>query len=59
MKAKTVGKTLRDLDAEALVDTLAYTLLKGLGNTTADTLTCLEAEAQVKTEGNTVSEVED
>ena len=59
MKAKTVGKTLRDVDAEALVYTLAYTLSEGLANTTADTLTCVETEAPVKTEGDTVAGVED
>ena len=38
---------------------LGYTLLKGLANTTADTLTSVEAEAPVKTEGDTVAGVED
>ena len=37
MKAKTVGKTLRDVEAEVLVDTLSDTLSEIMAKTTADT----------------------
>lgn len=49
VKAKTVGKTLGDVESEALVDTLSETPFKVEVKTTADTLTCVKANAPVKT----------
>ena len=46
MKAKAVNKTLRDVEAEELVD-------RRCGEEKCDTLTIVEAEAPVKTEGDT------
>ena len=54
VEGKTVGKTLGDVGAEALVDTLSETLSKVVGKTTADTLTCVKAGAPVKTGNNSV-----
>ena len=44
VKAKTVGYTLGDVEAEALVDTLTDTLSEVVAKTIADALTCVEAE---------------
>jgi len=57
MKSKAVGKTLGDVEAEALVDTFSDTLSKVVAKRIADTLTGVEAEAAVKTKGDTVAGV--
>ena len=44
-KAKTVGKTLRDVEAEALVGTFPDTLSKVVAKTNAESLICVEAKA--------------
>ena len=49
VEAKTVGKTMGDVEAEALVDTLSEMPSKVVVKTTADTLTCVKANAPVKT----------
>ena len=48
MKAKTVAKTLEHVEVEALVDTLPDTLSERVAKKILDTLTCVEAEPQVK-----------
>ena len=48
MKAKTVAKTLEDVEVEALVDTLPDTLSDRVVKKILHTLTCVEAEQQVK-----------
>ena len=48
VKAKTVGKTLDDVEGKALVDALSDTLSEEVVKTTADTLTCVKAEAPVE-----------
>ena len=58
MEDKTVGKALVDLQAEAPVNTLLDTLWKVVTKAKADTLSCVEAKAPVKTEGGTVAQVE-
>ena len=58
VETKTVGKTLVDVEAEALVDTLSETLSEVVGKIIADTLTCVKVEAPVKTGNNTVAGVE-
>ena len=55
--AKTVGKTLDDVEGEALVVALSDTLSEEVVKTTADTLTCVKDEAPDKTRNNTVAEV--
>ena len=40
-----VGKTLRDVEAEALVGTFPDALSKGVAKTNAETLTCVQAKA--------------
>ena len=47
VKSKTVAKTLKHVEVEALVDTL-HTLLDRVTKKILDTLTCVEAEPQVK-----------
>ena len=47
VEAKTVGKTMGDVEAEALVDTLSEMPSKVVVKTTADTLTCVKANAPV------------
>ena len=54
---KTVAKTLVELQAEALVNSRLDTLWKVVAKTKADTLSCVEAKAPVKTEGGTVAQV--
>ena len=49
VQGKTYGKTLDDVEAEALVDTLWEALSEEVVKRTADTLTCVKAEAPVKT----------
>ena len=46
MEAKTVAKTLADMEPKALVDTLPNTLSEVVGKKIAYTLTCLKAEAR-------------
>ena len=46
-KSKTVAKTLEHVEVEALVDTL-HTLLDRVAKKILYTLTCVEAEPQVK-----------
>ena len=58
MKAKAVNKTLGDVEAEELVDRLANALLDVVAKKNA-TLTIVEAEAPVKTEGDTFPGQED
>ena len=48
VKAKTVAKTLQHVEVEALVDTLPDTLSDRVAKKTLDTLTCVEAEPEVK-----------
>ena len=48
VKAKTVAKTLEHVEVEALVDTLPDTLSERVAKKILDTLTCVEAEPQVK-----------
>ena len=48
VKAKTVAKTLQHVEVEALVDTLPDTLSDWVAKKILDTLTCVEAEPQVK-----------
>ena len=48
MKAKTVAKPLEHVDVEALVDTLPDTLSDRVLKKILRTLTCVEAEPQVK-----------
>lgn len=50
---KTVGKTLNNVQAKALVDTVADTILDLLAKTIDDTLSCVEAKALVKRESPT------
>ena len=57
MQANTVGKLLSHMEAEALVDTFPDTLSEMVAKTIADTLTCVEAEAPVKT-GDTIAGVD-
>ena len=57
VEAKTVGKTLDDVEGEALVDALSDTLSEEVVKTTADTLTCVQAEAPVERGNNTVAGV--
>ena len=45
LKAKTVGKTLADVEAEALVGTFPDTLSEVVAKTNAKTLTCVKAKA--------------
>ena len=55
---KTVAKTLVELQAEAPVNSLLDTLWKVVAKAKADTLSCVEAKAPVKTEGGTVAQVQ-
>ena len=57
MKAETVGKTLRDVkaDADALVGRFSDTLSEVVAKTNAETLTCVEVKAPRLTEADTVS----
>ena len=48
MKAQTVAKTLQHVEVETLVDTLPDTLSNRVANKILHTLTCVEAEPQVK-----------
>ena len=48
VKAKTVGKTLDDVEGKALVDALSDALSEKVVKTTADKLTCVKAEAPVE-----------
>ena len=48
VKAKTVAKTLQHVEVEALVDTLPETLSDRVAKKIRDTLTCVEAQPQVK-----------
>ena len=57
VQAKTVGYTLGDVEAEALVDTLTDTLSEVVAKTIADALTCVEAEC-FKTEAGTLAGVD-
>lgn len=71
VEARTVGKALGDVKAEALVDTLSETPFKVVVKTTPDTLTCVKANAPIKTGNiavagvkastifNTVNEIKD
>ena len=45
MKAKTVGKALADVEAEALLGTFPDTLSEVVAKTNAETLSCVEAKA--------------
>ena len=45
VKAKTVGKALADVEAEALVGTFPDTLSEVVAKTNAKTLTCVKAKA--------------
>ena len=58
MEDKTVSKALVELQAEAPVITLLDTLWKVVAKAKADTLSCVEAKAPVKTEGGTVAQLE-
>ena len=52
-KAKTVSKTLGDVQAEVLIDTSPDLLSEVEAKIIADTLTCVEAASPVKTESDT------
>ena len=54
VEAKTVGKTLDEVEGEALVDALSDTLSEEVVKKTADKLTCVKAELPDKTGNNTV-----
>ena len=58
MKAKTVGKILGDMKADALVGTFPDTLSKVVAKTNAEALTCLEAKAPRKKKPDTVAGLE-
>ena len=58
VEAKRVGKPLHDVEAEALVVTLSDTVSVMVAKTTAETQTCVQPEAQIKTEGDSVAGVE-
>lgn len=45
---KTVGKTLNNVQANALVETVSDTILELVAKTIEDTLSCVEAKALVK-----------
>ena len=45
MDTKTVGKTLRDLEAKALVGTFLDTLSEVVAKANVETLTCVQAKA--------------
>ena len=45
MEAKTVGKTLGDVEAEALVGTFPDTRSEVVAKTNTETLTCVQAKA--------------
>ena len=57
VQPKTVGKTMGDVQAEALVETLSETPSKVVVKTTPETLTCVKANAPVKTENIAVAGV--
>ena len=57
MEAETFSDTLGDVDAEALVDTLAETLADSDSDTLGDTLGDVEAEAMVNTLADKLAEV--
>ena len=48
VKARTVAKTLKHVQVEVLVDMLSDTLSDRVVKKIMDTLTCVEAEPQVK-----------
>lgn len=50
---KTVGKTLNNVQAKALVDTVSDTIFELVAKTIEDTLSCVEAKALVKRESGT------
>ena len=56
VEAKTVGKPQGDVEAEALVDTLPDALSEVVAKTIAHALTCVQAKAPVKNEGDTLRE---
>lgn len=49
LERKTVAKTVAHVEVEALVETFHDALSVVVGKTIADTLTCVVAEAPVKT----------
>ena len=58
MEAETLGDTLSDVDAEALVDTLADSLIEVEVERLGDTLGDMDAEALVDTLADWLVEVE-
>ena len=58
VKAKTVGKTLGDVEAEAWSALFPDTISEVVACTNADTLTCVKAKAPGKTKANTVAGLE-
>ena len=58
MEDETLGETRGDVDAEALVDTLADSLVEVEDETLGDTRGDVDAEALVNTLADTPSEVE-
>ena len=58
MEVKTLGKTLGDVKAEALLDMKAATLLKVVAKAFEDTQTKLQTEVPVKKEADTLAVVQ-
>lgn len=58
VEAKTVGKTMNNVEAEAVLDTPPDTKSEVVAKTIAYTLSCVQSEAPVKTENATVVAVE-
>ena len=58
MVAEMESEKFGERKVETLIDTRPYTLSHVVAKTIADTLTCVEFKAPVKTEGNSVADVE-
>ena len=58
LQGEKVEKTVGNLQAKAVLDTLANTLAELEGETLGDTLGDLQAEARVNTVADTVSDIE-
>ena len=57
VELRTVGKTLGEVEAEALVDTFSATLSVVVAKTIGDTLTYVEPKAPVETLADTLADV--
>ena len=58
MVAEMESEKFGDRKVETLIDTRPYTLSHVVAKTIANTLTCVEFKAPVKTEGDSVADVE-